>query len=45
MMSIGLCVFVLGVIALGLGIGFWLQGKLAASGQLIKLPSPFDEGK
>ena len=33
--------FIGGVMALGIGIGFWLQGRLIETNQIITLPSAF----
>jgi hypothetical protein len=41
-MYAGVYVFIAGTIVVGVGLGFWLQGKLEATDQNIKLPSVYD---
>jgi len=40
-MYLGVYVFIGGTIAVGAGLGFWLQGKLEETHQDIQLPSAF----
>lgn len=40
-MYAGVYTFIGGVIIVGVGIGFWLQGKLEETDQNVKLPSAF----
>jgi hypothetical protein len=41
-MYAGAYVFIAGTIVVGVGLGFWLQGKLEETDQNIKLPSVYD---
>ena len=41
-MYTGVYAFIAGVIVVGIGSGFWLQGKLESSHQNVKLPSAFE---
>jgi hypothetical protein len=42
-MYTGVYAFIGGVIVAGVSIGFWLQAKLEATNQNVKLPAAFEE--
>ena len=41
-MEMALYAYVFGVMGIGIGIGFWLQGKLEDTNQIVKLPNAYD---
>jgi hypothetical protein len=43
METAGLWTFIVSVIVVGLGAGFWLQGKIDASHQNVKFHSEFED--